>query len=122
MTTSQTQASTIELAESAARAVRELNHRTRAQDTFTGPADLYWHVAELVLLVGGLPQLLGQLAHWLDTEHDAGRVRSDNATDPGPAVADATAELADAGAAARDLSSVLARAQQHLAHLGAATA
>ena len=119
MTNSQTRASTAELAESAAQAVRELNHRTRSQDTFTGPADLYRLAAELVLLVDGLPQLLGQLAHWLHTEHDAGRLRSDNATDPGPAVADATAELADGGAAARDLGRVLARAQQHLAHLGA---
>ncbi|HEY5840794.1 MAG TPA: hypothetical protein VIU11_16405 [Nakamurella sp.] len=38
-----------------------LNHRTRDRHAFTGPAELYRLVAELALLVGGLPQLLGQL-------------------------------------------------------------
>ena len=110
---------TLDLADQAAQAVRELNHRTRGAGAFTGPAELYRLVAELALLVGRLPQLLGQLDQWLHTEHDAGRLRTDNRTDPGPAVRDAAAHLADASDAAHDLAHVLASAQQHLAHLSA---
>ena len=110
---------TLDLADQAAPAVRELNHRTRGAGAFTGPAELYRLVAELALLVGRLPQLLGQLDQWLHTEHDAGRLRTDNRTDPGPAVRDAAAHLADASDAAHDLAHVLASAQQRLAHLSA---
>src|SRR6185312_4672659 len=86
--------------------IRELNHRTRGPDAFPGPAELYRLVTELVLLVDGLPQLLNQLGRWLHAE-------------PGPTVSRATAHMADAGGAARELAHSLARAQQHLAHLGA---
>jgi len=110
---------TLELADQAAQAVRELNHRTRGAGAFTGPAEIYRLVAELALLVGGLPQLLGQLGQWLHTEHDAGRLRTDNRTDPDPAVRDAAATLADAGDAAHELAQILVNAQQCLAHLGA---
>ena len=76
----------LELAGRAAEAIRELNHRTRGPGAFTGPAELYRLVAELVVLAGGMPQLLGQLDRWLRVEHDAGRVRSDDRADPGPTV------------------------------------
>ena len=112
-------APTLELADTAAQAIREINHRTRNADAFTGPAELYRLVAELALLVGGLPQLLGQLDQWLHTEHHADRLRTDNRTDPGQAVRNAAAQLADAGDAAHDLTHILASAQQCLAHLGA---
>jgi len=112
-------APTLELADTATQAIREINHRTRDADAFTGPAELYRLVAELALLVGGLPQLLGQLDQWLHTEHHADRLRTDNRTDPGRAVRDAAAQLADAGDAAHDLTHILASAQQCLAHLGA---
>ena len=112
-------APTLELADTAAQAIREINHRTRNADAFTGPAELYRLVAELALLVGGLPQLLGQLDQWLHTEHHADRLRTDNRTDPGQAVRNAAAQLADAGDAAHDLTHILASAHQCLAHLGA---
>ena len=118
MSDRQTWPDTVELAETAANAVRELNHRTRGPDAFTGPAELYRLVTELVLLVDALPQLVNQLGRWLNAEHDAHRVRSDNSTDPGPTVSQATTQMADAGHAARDLAHQLARAQQFLAHLG----
>lgn len=109
----------LELAEQAAEAVRELNHRTRDARAFTGPAELYRLVAELALLAGRLPQLLDQLEDWLHAEHDAGRLRSDTRTAPDRIIAAAGADLADAGDAAHDLAHVLAAAQQQLAHLGA---
>jgi hypothetical protein len=109
----------LELAGQAAEAIRELNHRTRGADAFTGPAELYRLVAELAVLAGRLPQLLGQLDRWLRIEHGAGRVRSDDYADPGPAVRGAAADLTDAGTTAHDLAHVLAGAQQQLSHLGA---
>jgi hypothetical protein len=107
------------LAGRAAEAVRELNHLTRDPGVFTGPAELYRLVGELAVLAGRVPQLLGQLDRWLREEHDAGRVRVDTGTDPGPIVAAAGADLADARDAAHELAHVLDAAQQHLAHLGA---
>ena len=113
----------LELAEQAAEALRELNHRTRDARAFTGPAELYRLVGEFALLAGRLPQLLDQLDRWLRAEHDVGRIRSDTCTDPDPdpdrIIAAAGAELADAGDAAHDLAHVLDAAQQHLAQLGA---
>jgi hypothetical protein len=109
----------LELAGRAAEAVRELNHLTRDPGAFTGPAELYRLVGELAVLAGRLPQLLGQLDHWLQTEHDAGRVRSDTGTDPGRIVAAVGTDLADAREAAHELAHLLDAALQHLAHLGA---
>jgi hypothetical protein len=111
---------TTDLADRAAQAVRELNHRTRGADAFTGPAQLYRLVGDLSLLTGMLPQLLGHLEDWLQTEHDADRIRSDNRGDPGPVVCAATTYLADAGDAAHDLADLLNSAQQYLATLGSA--
>ena len=59
------------------------------------------------MLVGGLPQLLGQLDRWLHIDHDAGRVGSDDHADAGRAVRGAAADLAGAGATAHDLARVL---------------
>lgn len=114
-----TRPGTVELAQTAAQHVRELNHRTRGTDALAGPAQLYRLVGELALLVNGLPQLLNQLDRWLHAEHDADRVRSDDHADPGPAVGRATTHLADAGDTARNLAHTMARAQQHLALLSA---
>ena len=108
----------LDLAETAAEHIRELNHRTRGPSAFTGPAQLYRLVGELVLLVEGLPQLLDQLGCWLDAEHHADRVRADNHPNPGTIVTRATPHLSHAGDTARDLAHALDRAQQHLAHLG----
>ena len=83
---------TLELADKAAQAIRDINHRTRGAGAFTGPAELYRLVGELALLVGGLPQLLGQLDQWLHNEHHAGHLRTDNRTDPSRAVRDAAAQ------------------------------
>jgi len=97
----------LELAGRAAEAIRELIHRTRVPGVFTGPAELYRLVAELAVLAGGLPQLLGQLDRWLHIDHDAGRVGSDDHADAGRAVRGAAADLAGAGATAHDLAGVL---------------
>ncbi len=117
MTDPETRPSTVELAATAAQAVRDLNHRTLGPDAVTGPAQLYRLVGELILLADGLPQLVNQLGRWLQDEHDADRVRSDDHADPGPTVARVTIQMTDAGDAACDLARALGRAQQHLAQL-----
>lgn len=111
--------STTTVAAAAAEAVRELNHRTQGPTTLTGPAELNRLVAELAVMTARLPQLLRQLGDWLQTEHDAGRVRSDNHIDPGRLVDHAAADLADAGHCARGLGRALDAAHQHTTHLGA---
>ena len=108
----------LELAERAAEAVRELNHRTRDFGAFSGPAELYRLVGELTVLAGGLPQLLSQLDRWLKTERDAGRLRADIGTGAGRIVVAAGADLADAGGAAHEMARALNAALAHLAHLG----
>ena len=110
----------LELAERAAEAIRGLNHRTRGPDALAGPAELYRLVAELVVLAGGLPQLLGQLDRWLHVGHEAGRFRSDDRADPGPMVRGAPGDLADTGATTHDLAHVQAAAQPRQDHRGAA--
>ena len=117
MSDSQTPPSTYELGRTPPRPFAN-DYRTRGTDAFTGPAQLYRLVGELILVVDGLPEPLNQLGRWLHAEHDADRVRSDDPADPGPAVTQATTQMSDAGDAARDLAHKLDRAQQHLAHLG----
>jgi hypothetical protein len=108
----------LELADRAAEAVRELNHRTGRLGAVSGPAELYRLVGELAVLAGRLPQLLGQLDRWLQAERDAGRVRADTGIEAGRVVVAAGADLADAGGAAYEMARALNAALAHLAHLG----
>ena len=110
---------TVEVAATAAEAVRALNHRTLGPPALTGPAELDRLVAELAVMTDTLPQLLRQLSGWLDTQQHAGRLRSDNHTDPRQLVDRAAADLTRAGHAGRQLSQALDDAHQHTAHLSA---
>ena len=70
------------LAERAAAAIRDLNNAVQpAKGELTYPADVYKILASLEALAGWLPQASGQLARWLDSQAEAGRLR---ATDCGP--------------------------------------
>jgi hypothetical protein len=114
------EASVVELAETAAQAIRCLNHLTRGHQAFTEPAELSRLLAELTTMASGLPQLLDQLHRWLRHEHDAARLRADD-TDPGEPVSRAAAQLTRAGQTAQNLTAALDTAHQHLAHLATAT-
>jgi hypothetical protein len=111
--------STADLAATAAETIRQLNHHTLGPHALTAPAELDRAVAELAAMAWRLPQLLRQLDRWLQAEQHAGRIRSDEATDPKPVVAHATAHLAHAGHVVHELGRTLDDAHQHLAHLGA---
>jgi hypothetical protein len=66
------------LADQAAHAIRLLNHRTRpTTGGLTDPLDTAEIITALASMSGMLPQLLGQLAHWLEAEHHDGRLRVD---------------------------------------------
>jgi hypothetical protein len=110
----------VELAAAAAEAVRTLNHHTQGPHPLSGPAELDRLVAELAMMANRLPQLLRQLGGWLHTEQHAGRIRSDNSTDPARIVSRAAAELTQAGHAANEFGQALDGAHQQLAHLGTA--
>ena len=108
---------TIDHADTAAEAVRALIHLTHGQRALSEPAELDRLVAELAEMAGRLPQLLRQLHDWLDVEQQAGRVRSDNNTDPAQIVDRAADKLPQAGRAAHDLGQALDDTHQLLAHL-----
>lgn len=104
-------------ADTAAEAVRELNHATRGGTGLTGPADVYTVLGELALLLGRLPQAFTELQAFLDSECDTDLIAvvdGDYAGDP-IAVVTASAHwltrATDATQAARD---ALDQAQQSL--------
>lgn len=115
-----------QLGEQAAHAVRALNHLTRpGLGALTDPADAAELVAALAGVAGGLPQLLGQLAGWLEDRERAGRLRVDTCCPPAAAgteaaVAEATAALAHASGCAHAAGRALDAAHQTMARLAAA--
>ena len=98
-------------ADTAAEAVRALNHATLpAAGTLTGPADLYDVVGALASLTARLPQALSQLQAFLAGEHAAGRVRvvdGPHTGDPAAALVDIDRWLTRAATAADTLRHAL---------------
>jgi hypothetical protein len=79
-------------ADTAAEAVRALNHATVFADGgLTGPGDVYDVLGSLATLAARLPQALSQLQAFLTREHTAGRVQivdGQHVGDPAAAIAD----------------------------------
>jgi hypothetical protein len=109
-----------DVADQAAEAIRALNHMTMDADTLEYPSDVYDVVTNLKLLTERLPQLFGQLAHWLWTEQEAGRIGHDAGKDAAVTVAGVDAHLVEAQDAARTLYDALASAHNELTSLKAA--
>src|SRR5512135_2066809 len=68
-------------AETAAEAIRSLNHSTQGvgdQGALEYPAQVYGIIASLKVMAGRLPQLFDQLSAWLEHEQAAGRVGHDS--------------------------------------------
>lgn len=102
------------LARQAAEAVRSLNHAALGPGGLRQPADAYDVLGELQLAASRLPYLLAQVGHWLAAALDAGRLGSDDGTDPAGAVGTARAFLAGARGTAAALARDLGCAQQQL--------
>jgi hypothetical protein len=106
---------TLALARAAAEAIRSLNHATLGGDGLEQPADAYAILGELSLAASRLPQLLGQVGRWLAAALAAGRLGSDDGTDPACAVSSAQIFICDARGSAAALAGNLSQAQQQLA-------
>lgn len=108
-----------ETASRAAEAVRALNHLTRPGVAEVDVVDVYDLVAELTLMTGRLPQLLGQLERLVDALVEDGRVRivEEGGLPGDPVVAAAVCGhwLTAARAAAGEVGHALDQAQQVLA-------
>ena len=105
-------------ADTAAEAIRALNHATVFTDGgLTGPADVYDVLGSLAMLAARLPQALSQLQTFLTREQTAGRVQivdGPHTGDPAAAVADVTRWLTCAAGSADALHQALARAHATL--------
>jgi hypothetical protein len=71
------------LAQITAEAVRVLNHATIGPAGLSEPGTVYRVLGELATAANRLPQLLTQLARWLDAENTAGRLAHDSGSLPG---------------------------------------
>ena len=110
-----------DLAAQATAVIRQINHLTHpATAELTNPCDAADVIAALAAMTWMLPQLLGQLAHWLQHEHRAGRLRVDDLA-PLPnsdqTMQALTRSLQHASQALRHAAEELDTAHQHAAHL-----
>jgi len=106
---------TIALARTAAEAIRGLNHATGCDAGLGQPAVAYDIFGALSLAASRLPQLISQIAGWLDRALAAGRLGHDLGEDPSLAIAAAAVFLGDARGSAAALAGDLDAAQQQLA-------
>jgi hypothetical protein len=105
-------------ADTAAEAVRALNHATVFTDGgLTGPADVYDVLGSLAMLAARLPQALSQLQTFLAREQTAGRVQvvdGPHAGDPASALVDVERWLTCAAGSADALHQALEQAHATL--------
>jgi hypothetical protein len=104
------------LARSAAEAVRSLNHLTLGGG-LEQPSDAYEVLGGLSLAASRLPQLLGQVASFLDRALAGGRLGHDLGEDPCFAVETAGLFLDGARLSAAALAGDLEQARQQLAQV-----
>ena len=113
-----------QLADQAAHAIHELNHRAQPSgDDLVYPADTAAIIATLAHMTGMLPQLLAQLTAWLTHQHQDGRLTLDSLeARPGlaPTMHALTDSLQHAIKYAQHTAAELDTAHQHAAHLAAA--
>ena len=112
-----------EVADQAAHAIRQLTHRTRpATRGLAEPSDTAEIIAALASMTGMLPQLLTQLAHWLDHQHHRVQLRVDDPTpllDTTQTVHTLIDRLREATRCLQSTTAELDAAHQHATHLAA---
>ncbi|KZS57235.1 hypothetical protein A4G26_16405 [Mycobacterium kansasii] len=113
-----------QLADQAAHAIHELNHRAHPSGgDLVYPADTAAIIATLAHMTGMLPQLLAQLTRWLTHQHQDGKLTLDSLeARPGlaPIMHALTDNLQNAIRYAQHTAAELDTAHQHAAHLAAA--
>lgn len=105
---------TVTLACTTAEAIRGLSHATRHPAGLGQPAVAYDILGALSLAASRLPQLLTQIAGYLDQALAAGRLGHDLGEDPAHAVDAAVIFIDDARGSAAALAGDLDAAQQQL--------
>ena len=100
-----------EIAGQAVAAIRALNEVTHGGGELTNATDVRLIVASLEAIGLGLPQLCEQLARFLVTQHEDGRVTSLDGQDTGVSVTDIVEALAAAGQAADMMTAALTEAR-----------
>lgn len=108
-----------EASQSAAEAIRTLNHQTRPGAAALDATNLYDLLGELALMTGRLPQLLHQLENLLDQlveHHQVVIVDGPNVGDPAAVAAICGHWLAASAGSAHELAHRLDQAHQVLAH------
>lgn len=106
------------LADTAAEALRELNHATQgAKGELVYPGDAYDVVASLKMLTQRLPQSFEQLSRFLANLAESGAVTADYGV-PGEHLAEARSALASGVLVAQTLTEFLDHAHSALAPLG----
>ena len=105
-------------AEQMSEGAHKLTYATRAgAGSLEHPADVYDVIGELRFMAQRLPQALGQLSAWLDSEHDEGRVGHDQGGDVTREVGNVRSGLASAVMHLANASADLSRAHSACAHL-----
>ncbi|MEE1768449.1 hypothetical protein PUR34_09795 [Streptomyces sp. JV185] len=105
------------LADTAAEAIRSLNHATQSKGELTYPGDAYEVVASLKVLTQRLPQSFEQLSHFLGGLAESGAVTADYGA-PDEHLAEARSALASGVLIAQTLTEFLDSAHSSLAPLG----
>lgn len=106
------------LADTAAEAIRSLNHATQSfKGELTYPGDAYEVVASLKVLTQRLPQSFEQLSHFLGCLAESGAVTADYGA-PDEHLAEARSALASGALIAQTLTEFLDSAHSSLAPLG----
>ncbi|MEV0785905.1 hypothetical protein AB0I52_23655 [Streptomyces sp. NPDC050423] len=107
-----------DFANTAAEAIRDLNHATQSiKGELTYPGDAYEVVASLKVLTQRLPQSFEQLSRFLRDLDESGAVTADYG-DPGEHLAEARSALASGVLVAQTLAEFLDHAHNSLAPLG----
>lgn len=113
---------TSEVAWGLAECVRVLNYAT-GSDAAAGiayPVTIYELLGALYSATGGMPQLLSQLARWLEDRKRAGALADDRHGDVGTAVADTASALDRARSSVAALTTALQDAQNAISGLRSA--
>ncbi|MGW1411954.1 hypothetical protein [Streptomyces sp. NPDC002403] len=107
-----------DLADTAAEAIRSLNHATQSsKGELTYPGDAYEVVASLTVLTQRLPQSFEQLSHFLGGLAESGAVTADYGI-PDEHLAEARSALASGALIAQTLTEFLDSVHSSLAPLG----
>lgn len=109
---------TQQVASALARCVRVLNHATHpGNDGLQYPGDVYALLGDLYTATGGLPQVFEQLADFLQSQAEGGRLGDSDGRDPFNQALIAGLHLGDVASSAKRMTDYLQQAQNAISGL-----